>query len=193
LASAVCVGVEIFTLELWGSAWKQARNCLQNFYGALCDRWSGLCTFGSISRVLWSNRHKKQRIVVVFCKCYPPYMALLARLWKSLKALTSLGDLLLKLATHTLLERSLAAASSVLSPLNLWTSRMSRHSMLVLPGDHQSLSRRTIFLRASYNTPESIGSRTHSLRPLLITRIPSLRRLFKQLIVLGERRSLWIR
>lgn len=185
MASAVCVGVEIFTLELWGSAWKQARNCLQNFYGALCDRWSGLCTFGSISN--------KEFVVVVFCKCYPPYMALLARLWKSLKALTSLGDLLLKLATHTLLERSLAAASSVLSPLNLWTSRMSRHSMLVLPGDHQSLSRRTIFLRASYNTPESIGSRTHSLRPLLITRIPSLRCLVKQLIVLGERRSLWIR
>lgn len=61
-------------------------------------------------------------------------MALLALRCSSLKALTSLGGLLRKLVTQTLLERYLAeaaaaAAASVLSPRSLCTNLMSKHSI----------------------------------------------------------------
>lgn len=79
------------------------------------------------------------------------YMALLALLCNNFKALTSLGDLFLKLVTQTLFERSLAADVadaaaaaaaaadvvvvddvddvSVLSPRSLCTNLISKHSI----------------------------------------------------------------
>ncbi|RZC40121.1 hypothetical protein BDFB_009497 [Asbolus verrucosus] len=108
-------------------------------------------------------------------------MALLARLWKSLKALTSLGDLLLKLVTQTLLDLSLAAASSVLSPRSRCTSRMSRHSITSSHKYHQSPAP-LLFLAHlfSRNTGRTRSVYTPDKRTLLITRNPGFRHLLNR-------------
>ncbi|EEZ97558.1 hypothetical protein TcasGA2_TC011409 [Tribolium castaneum] len=85
----------------------------------------------SITQCCQLNSSRAHSVATSKCQKTPkvPYIALLALRWNSLKALTSLGGLLRKLVTQTLFERSRDDVSSVLSPLNLCTSLISKHSM----------------------------------------------------------------